>query len=451
MSWDDYANLVANTRYRVWSWASLKWMFMTSHLGHYQPLTWLSFALDYSIWGLDPRGFHLTNILIHAANAMMFYFLALILFLRDRRPQTPSLPAPRLSAACGALLAAAFFALHPLRVESVAWATERRDVLSGFFFLAALLAHARARVGGRAKAWLALSSVFYLFCILSKTAALLFPAVVVLLDIIFFDRRPQWKEMLPFACIAALGGASGIWAQRASTALVGLDQAGFQARIAQAFYGLAFYLRKTAWPSGLSPLYEKSFLLSPSPFYLSAVFVLTLGAALMRLRKRWPWGFAAGIYYVLMLLPMLGLVKSGRQTVADRYSYLSCLGWALLPGAGLKTLLEARAPGILRGAGLAGGIAILITLAGLTRRQTEVWRNSTSLWSRAVELDPGSYFARRNLAQALALEGRQGEALAELERAKESQVRVYREASRLYLKKGDAERARAFLDRADRL
>src|SRR5215831_2426598 len=147
VGWDDYELLVQNPHYRGLGWSELRWMFTTFHTGHYQPLSWITFAVDYLIWGMNPLGYHLTNLVLHAANAALFYFLSLrLLSLALSMPSTSA----DLDLKVAAGFAALFFAVHPLRVESVAWATERRDVLSGLFFLATLLCYLRfARGGGR--------------------------------------------------------------------------------------------------------------------------------------------------------------------------------------------------------------------------------------------------------------------------------------------------------------
>ena len=138
VNWDDLETLVENQNFRGFTWSHLRWMFTTFHLGHYQPLSWLTFSLDYLLWGMDAFGYHLTNILLHSANAVLFYFVT----LRLLEIATPISSAVVLMLAAG--FSALVFAIHPLRVESVAWATERRDVLSGFFLLLAVLSYLKA-------------------------------------------------------------------------------------------------------------------------------------------------------------------------------------------------------------------------------------------------------------------------------------------------------------------
>src|SRR5262245_32043414 len=142
VSWDDTDNLIKNSHWRSFTPQSLRWMFTAFHLDHYQPLTWLSFAVEYTFWGMDPSGYHGTNILIHAINAVLFFLLArrlLHIGLTGADPRRGGAARPELTAA--AALAAALWAVHPLRVESVAWVTERRDVLSTLFMLSGALAY----------------------------------------------------------------------------------------------------------------------------------------------------------------------------------------------------------------------------------------------------------------------------------------------------------------------
>src|SRR5207247_358874 len=201
--WDDDLNFTDNPSYRGLSWPHLRWMFTTVLGGHYQPLSWVTLGLDYTLWGLDPTGYHLTSLLLHAANAVLCYRLVRALLARafDRA----SAPGPA-AAAAGAL----FFAIHPLRVESVAWASERRDVLSGLFYLATVLAYVRMaaaeRTGG-ARRWYLVSLACFVLSLLSKAWGMTLPIVLVLLDVYPLRRPPRLLEQAPYA-VLALGAAA---------------------------------------------------------------------------------------------------------------------------------------------------------------------------------------------------------------------------------------------------
>ena len=199
----------------------------------------------------------------------------------------------------------------------------------------------------------------------------------------------------------ALGGAGlAAWAQSGDAATVPLAQHGVLARVLQACYGLVFYLWKTVWPADLSTLYLLRLPLDPARPVLvaSACAVVALTAALWLARRRFPAGLAAWLCYALLVSPVLGFLQSGLQLAADRYTYLAAVPLSALAAAGLFAL--ARAPG--RAAPVLGGAAALVALlAGLTWRQTLVWKDSVTLWSRAVEVEPDNYIARLNLAESL--------------------------------------------------
>src|SRR5436189_5366354 len=179
VNWDDDDNFLGNPHYRGLAWTNLRWMW-TTHLGHYIPLTWMTLGLDYLLWGMNPLGYHLTSLLLHAANAVVFFFIV-------RRILTLALPAPSerghaLTASAG--VAALVFAIHPLRVESVAWVTERRDVLSGLFYLLTILMYLRAcERGERRRGWYWLSVAAFVCALLSKSMVVNLPVVLLILDV----------------------------------------------------------------------------------------------------------------------------------------------------------------------------------------------------------------------------------------------------------------------------
>ena len=431
VEWDDYENLISNQNFRGLGWNQLGWMFTTFHMGHYIPLSWLTLGLDYSIWGMDPVGYHITNVLLHSANAVAFYFVG-------RQLLTLALPESEGEESWQVILSAAFaalcFALHPLRVESVAWATERRDVLSGFFYLWTIYCYLRARSKSNgnvpSRYWMSATLILYLLSLLSKATAITFPAVLVILDIYPLKRltwnlrqwfapeaREVWREKIPFIVVAAVF---------ASIALIGLHQAsvvkslasyGIGQRFAQVFFGAGFYLWKTFVPVGLSPLYEipPNFSLWNSVVLTGGLVLSVASALLFLLRDHWPAGLACWLYYLVMLAPVAGLVPNGPQLVADRYSYLSCLSWAVLAGAVSLFLLRKSArnrSGLLTAAAIGVTAAtVSVGLACLTWRQTAYWRNTETVWTRALEIDPNSSFAHYNLARYIARSGRYDEAM----------------------------------------
>lgn len=416
--WDDRANLVDNPHYRGLGWVQLRWMFSSFLLGHYQPLSWMTLGLDYLIWGMDPFGYHLTNLLLHAATAVAFYFLALqLLALGLSIAAAQRDPAIRIAAAAAALL----FAIHPLRTESVAWVTERRDVLSGLLLACTLLFYLRAAGAGdpvSRRRRLGLALLCYVLSLLSKAAGITLPAVLLVLDIyplrrlkrgawFAMEARRVWREKLLFTAVAIPFAVLALMAQHRAGALKPLEQYGIPARVAQAFYGIAFYLWKTVAPHRLSPLYELSPTFDPLdwPFLLSGLVVIALSVAFILLRRRWPAALAAWVSYVALLSPVLGIAQSGVQMAADRYTYLSCMPWAIVAGAGVFYGLRMRGTGrISRGmftAALGLAAVVLLGLGESTRRQVQLWRDSKRLWQYAVEVSPQSSIAHYNLGVAL--------------------------------------------------
>lgn len=417
VNWDDFENLRDNYFYRGLGWTQLKWMFTTFHMGPYQPLTWMSFGLDYLIWGMSPFGYHLTSVVLHSLNALLSCLIFRRLLAAAVRPETA--PSAEIELAAAAVFAALFFAVHPLRVESVAWATERRDVLSGFFYLLTVLLYLIPRSAGDEDAgfWRrhALPAAACLLALLSKGMAVSLPVVLILLDIYplgrlpadprkWFSRatRPVWLEKTPYLLLAAVFGAAGYIGQ----AMVGGGIADPEpGAVGRAVLAAAFYIRKTLFPFHLSPLYkvpggsELNRLLWLSGAALSAI---TAGVVLMR--RRWPAGAAVWFYYLAVLAPVLGVLQFGHQMVGDRYSYLPCLGFAALFGAGLLVCLRTRR-WFVKPACSVIACLIITALAALTWRQEKVWRDSWSLWSHTAALQPELGLARVVLGGELAARG----------------------------------------------
>jgi protein O-mannosyl-transferase len=421
VEWDDDVNLLRNSQFRGLGWPQLRWMVTTILMGHYIPLTWFTFGLDFTIWGMDPFGYHLTNLILHAANTALVYVIARRLLRRST-----SLPEPCLGIA--AAVASVFFAIHPLRVESVVWVTERRDVLSGFFFLLAVLTYllSTEHADRRRRWFLTAAAASFALALVSKSITMTLPLVLVLLDVYPLRRlggdqgwtgpaaRRVWVEKLSFFGLGAAGAALSYYAVYANSFLTPLTQYPWPARIAMTLYSVAFYVTKTALPLGLSPMYELPARLDPWElrFVASALLVAVVTVATLALRRQWPAGLAVWLYYGIVLGPVTGLIHSGHQLAHDRYSYLSCLGWALLAGGAVGAVLRATARRRVRPfIATVAGVAVLVWFAGLaflTVRQNEAWRDTESLWLYALQADPecavchsnlGAYLVNQNLVE----------------------------------------------------
>lgn len=426
VQWDDPLNITENPHFRGLGWEHLEWMFTSLDMGPYIPLTWISLALDYRVWGLNPVGYHLTSILFHAGNAVLVYVIAKRLLGIGWGRQADTSPGIRF----GALAAALFFGVHPLRVESVAWVTERRDVLCGFFFLAAVLLHLESSrlSGSEARSLRVAAWISYLLSLLAKAASVPLPLLLVVLDAYLAKKRqpelrflsldslrrsladklPYFALAIPFAAVALLG-------QARHSIMASPGAFGLLDRIAVAGYGIVFYVGKTVWSRDLSPLYDLPLSLDPFEprFVASASIVIVATASALWLVERWPALLAAWAWYVIALLPTSGVLQTGFQIAADRYTYIPCLSWAVLGGAACVRAddwLRRRGPG--PRCSLAVGVAGLVgALVLSTRAQTLVWRDSLSLWKHVVELQPDSMTGHNNLGAALAQQGRIDEAI----------------------------------------
>jgi tetratricopeptide (TPR) repeat protein len=413
LNWDDRMALLETEAWRGFGLENLRWMATSFHMGHHMPLTWLSWAVDHAIWGLDPFGFHLGNLLLHGVNAVLVFLLAERLLAATTRMQPRSV---RASAALGAL----FFAVHPLRVESVAWITERRDVLSCAFLLGSVLAYLGAvslRDSTRSGTPLLLAALtLYVLSLLSKAWGITLPVVLLVLDVLVLRRRAgprpvPWKRLIgekllfvPFALASAWLAAL---AQQHGQAMLDLERHGLVQRVAQAAYGLCAYPLATLAPLELGPLYALDPLGAVTPLQIAALLAVALGAAvLFRARRRFPAVVGAFAIYAVLVSPVLGLTQSGVQAWADRYSYIACIPFAILVAAGLRGTLD-----VLWGAGM----LVLFGLA--TFSQTYVWSDSISVWRRVVAVEPASFIGHWMLGVSLQEAGRHADAVEHLELA----------------------------------
>src|SRR5262245_4376053 len=294
VDWDDRVLLVDTTAYRELWWPAIRHAFTSTTLGHYVPLTWLSFSVDVAIWGPGFQGFHATNLVLHALNAVLLYAVGRVVL---RRASTLTDPALGVGAACGAL----FFAVHPMRVESVAWLTERRGVLSACFVLLSVLAYLRATRGGRGRRWALGGSVAaFLLALLAKESTLVLPLGLIILDIYPLRRLPSpgrgwlgravwpvWLEKLPYFGLTAVEGVVAYRSELAGSQVVHLDPVMWIGVVLQ---GLWYHVQKELLPVRLTPLLELRgrVELSDPTTIISGVGVLAVTLALFGLRGRWP-------------------------------------------------------------------------------------------------------------------------------------------------------------------
>src|SRR5262245_41112854 len=395
LNWDDDRSLLTNDGFRGVGLAQLRWMFTTTLLGHYAPLTWLSFGVTYAIAGMAPGAYHFGNLALHALNAVLVYRLAERL-LTLACPMT----AP-LALRAGALVAALAFAVHPLRVESVGWITDRGDVLCASFYLLATLAYVRfalAEDAGTRHRWRLASLGALAAALLSTEIAMTLPLSLLLLDAYPLRRearglRALLVEKIPWVALAGAGAALAVFARGHGAGWTSYAEHGLVVRLALAAYSLAFYPLKFVWPSDLSPLYELPARVSPlqARFVVAALAVLAVSALLVVLRQQLPGVLGAWLHAAVAVAPVSGLVHAGSQLVADRYSYLPGIGFAVVAGGVITAAVDARRRGRLAAGVTATAAAVttigLIIFGTLSWQHAWHWRSSVSLWRWAVAAD----------------------------------------------------------------
>lgn len=429
VDWDDPINFLENPYYRGLGWRQLRWMLTANVMGHWIPVTWLTLGADFAVWGMNPFGYHLTNLLLHSASAALFYFVSQRLLRLAMPAASPGI------LSLGAAVAALYFAVHPLRVESVAWITERRDLTSGLFFLLTILAYLKAheRPPAVRAVWRLAALGAAALALASKSIVMGLPLVLLILDAYPLGRLgprvrdwssaqawPVWREKIPFALLAVGTAAAAYLVQRSTGYLTPADPSG---RIGVVAYNVWFHIWKTVAPLNLGPIYELPPRVNPLelPYLLSAAGGLAITAAVWLLRRRWPAGLAIWAFYLVMLAPVTGIVHTGNHLGADRNTYVPCMGFALLVGALAVTVVLAWRRGVLRAPIVAmalGVVAIWIGGLALTARvQSFVWHDSETLWRYAIEVDPGCAICHHNLGTSLGRRGAWAEAQALLERA----------------------------------
>jgi hypothetical protein len=383
------------------SWPGFVWAFADQHASNWHPLTWLSHMADCQLFGLNPGAAHLENVLFHCANAVL-----LLLLLETMT-----------GAFWRSALVAALFAFHPLRVESVAWISERKDVLSGFFFMLTLwfyVLHAKKQTTGdnpkfqRNNSY-RLSWLCFILGLLAKPMLVTVPIILILLDFWPLNRlavseiknstalRNLLREKLPFFLLSFIAGIITLFAQRAGGGWVQGDSYFFQC-VESVVVGYWGYIEKLLWPQNLSFLYLRSNQISLAEFFLAAFALSGISILAAANFRRRPWLVVGWLWFLVMLLPVSGLLQLGRLSIADRYTYLPAIGFYLMAVWGIMDLLAALVPKkICRALATAGATAVLLACAILTRHQLAYWRNTQTLMEHALKIDPDNYVAQVDL------------------------------------------------------
>jgi tetratricopeptide (TPR) repeat protein len=371
------------------------WAFTTFHAGNWHPLTWLSLMADAGIFHLNAGGYHFVNALFHAANSALVFLLLWRL--------TGLIPP--------ALLVAALFAWHPMHVESVAWLAERKDVLSTFFALLALLSYAKfAKENHRTSLWLAL--LFFALGLLAKPMLVTLPFVLLLLDLWPLQRltpgtlQPLILEKIPFFALSAASCVVTYIAQQAGQAVVSLNQLPWQYRLEHLPVAAMQYLLKLLWPARLAYFYPYG-PIAGGTLALALTALILISAAVWFARKKNPCWLVGWLWFLGTLVPVIGIVQVGGAAMADRYSYLPSVGLFAALAFGLYglTWFKKFFPAL--------AVAPLAICLVLTARQIGFWHNNETLLRHTVAVTQNNEPAHYILGVALDLDGRPDEAIAE--------------------------------------
>jgi len=363
------------------------WAFVSMEASNWHPLTWLSHMADFQLYGMNAGGHHATSVVIHTATSVLLFVLL--------RRMTDEL--------WRSAFVAALFAWHPLHVESVAWIAERKDVLSGLLFALTLLAYARYTERPSLGRYACVAGLFALG-LMAKAMLVTLPVVLLLLDRWPLPRRRQQLvlEKLPLFGLAAAVATVTYVAQSASGAVIGLAHIPLESRIANALVSLATYLRMAFWPSGLTVFHTYDPQPALSRVAAAGAVVTSLSIVAWLARRRCPPIFVGWIWFLCMLVPVIGLVQAGEQGMADRYTYLPLVGVFIM--VAWSTSAKPEPPRIR----VALALVPVLSLTGclvLSRTQLRHWKDSVALFEHAVEVTPNNALALVNLGSALLARG----------------------------------------------
>lgn len=379
-------------------WSTAKWAMTSTYAANWHPLTWVSHLLDASIYGRQPGGPHFTNVVLHALNALLLF----VVLLRLTGALWPS------------WIAAALFAWHPLRVESVAWISERKDLLCGLFWMLTLWAYVRyveefKVQSSKFKVFYALALLFFVLGLLSKPMIVTLPFVFLLVDYWPLQRRWSLTDKWPFFLVAGASCAVTFVAQHSWGAIKSFEQAPFLLRASNIPLAYVTYMGKTLWPTHLCALYP---LPDKAPLLAAAISVLLLAAMsvlAVRWRREYPWILVGWLWFLGTLVPVIGLVQVGGQAWADRYTYLPSIGLFIMIAWSVQLWLSRRTAA----RGLVAGAAFLCLLACVlaTEQQLPNWEGSLPLFGRIVANYPDCAGAQNGMGLALSFVGRKSEAI----------------------------------------
>jgi protein O-mannosyl-transferase len=397
---DDPKYVTENTNIQKgFSWSSVSWAFTTVHAANWHPLTWLSHMLDCQVFGMQPGNHHLTNLFFHIANTLLLFFV--FWKMTDGLWQS--------------FFVAALFGLHPLGVESVAWVSERKNVMSTFFWMLTMGCYARY-VFQPSVARYSVMVIFFVLGLMSKPMLVTLPCVLLLLDYWPLGRcsfqMPAGKnpennlsvyrlflEKIPLVILVVISCGATYYAQKHGGAVKSLDYISVVDRIANALVSYVLYIGKMIFPVKLACLYPHPGTQAWWLVLCASIFLLTVSAMVMRMAKKHPYLLVGWLWYLGTLVPVIGLVQVGAQSMADRYTYIPLIGLYIVLVWGVTEILK---PWKFRILFLSIFSAILFTgLMGLTWKQANYWKNSIILFERTLDVTENNSSIHYNLGNVL--------------------------------------------------
>jgi len=423
---------------------SIIWAFTKSHAENWHPITWLSHMLDCEIYGSNPLGHHITSVLIHIANTLLLFLLLSRMTgstpstssVRSGTPDGGQASSPQAGAIWPSAFAAAVFALHPVHVESVAWVAERKDVLSGFFWMLTILAYVRYAKQPNIKKYVLVVLAFAMG-LMSKPMVVTLPFVLLLLDWWPLDRlaksgndtaavaKKQKKklvtypkvtfrylvvEKVPLFVLSAFSCVVTFVAQQYGGAVIALEKVQLDYRIANMLLSYIKYIGKTIWPSKLAVFYpHNSANLSDVKVIICALLLVLITVLSIYICRRRKYAAVGWLWYVGTLVPVIGLVQVGSQAMADRYMYIPMIGLTIIVGWAAKDLVDKR-PG-LRVVAAILAMVVLSSAVVLTRMQVRHWQNNATLFEHTLKITKNNIPAENNYGMVMLDAGRADEAI----------------------------------------
>ena len=425
----------------------LRWAFLETHSSNWHPLTWLSHMLDVQLFGLQPRGHHLMAVGLHALCAALA-FLALLVLTRSFWPS---------------LLVALFFALHPQRVESVAWVSERKDVLSGVFFFLSLWAYGHYARSSERRYYIVLCLALGLG-LLAKQMLVTLPCLLLVLDGWPLGRfkslgiKRCLVEKLPLFGLVLAAGLMTLYAQDKGGAISSLENLPMDVRLAGSLWASVAYMGQMLWPVDLAFFYPHPYLVKGSGYALwnarelgSAALLIGLSALALWQRRARPWCLSGWLWYLGLLAPVVGIVHVGTQSMADRYTYLTTIGLYIAIVWSVAGWL--RSPALQKGF-VAAGIVLALAMIPRTRAQIATWKDSPTLFQHAIGVTEHNYIAHSNYGFYLQRNGQPEAAELQYQKALEYApylVDAHSNLGAIYIDRQEYERARGKLQEALRI